>query len=227
MSEYMEKHNVSRLIGAPPGYVGYEEGGQLTEAIRKHPYTVLLLDEVEKAHPDIMNILLQVMDNATLTDNDGVKTDFRNVIVIMTSNLGTKAAPKVGFNKDETHQATEAIGDFFAPEFRNRLDAVVHFKPLGEEVMVNIVEKLLSELEVQLKDKNITIESSMEAKIYFANKGFDSLLGARVMGRVIQDEVKTPLTDEVLFGKLQNGGVVTLDIKEDKLIIDYKELAKV
>ncbi len=226
MSEYMEKHNVSRLIGAPPGYVGYEEGGQLTEAIRKHPYTVLLLDEVEKAHPDIMNILLQVMDNATLTDNDGVKTDFRNVIVIMTSNLGTKAAPKVGFNKDETHKANEAIGDFFAPEFRNRLDAIVHFKPLGEEIMVNIVDKLLVELEDQLKDKEITIEASLEAKIYFANKGFDSLLGARVMGRVIQDEVKTPLTDEVLFGKLQNGGVVVLDVKDDKLIIDYKEMAK-
>ncbi len=227
MSEYMEKHNVSRLIGAPPGYVGYEEGGQLTEAIRKHPYTVLLLDEVEKAHPDIMNILLQVMDNATLTDNDGVKTDFRNVIVIMTSNLGTKAAPKVGFNKDETHKANEAIADFFAPEFRNRLDAIVHFKPLGEEIMVNIVDKLLVELEEQLKDKEITIEASLEAKKYFANKGFDLLLGARVMGRVIQDEVKTPLTDEVLFGKLQNGGVVVLDIKDDKLIIDYKEMAKV
>ncbi len=226
MSEYMEKHNVSRLIGAPPGYVGYEEGGQLTEAIRKHPYTVLLLDEVEKAHPDIMNILLQVMDNATLTDNDGVKTDFRNVIVIMTSNLGTKAAPKVGFNKDETHKANEAIGDFFAPEFRNRLDAVVHFKPLGEEVMVNIVEKLLVELQDQLKDKEITIEASNESKIYFANKGFDSLLGARVMGRVIQDEVKTPLTDEVLFGKLQNGGVVQLEMKDDKLVINYKEMAK-
>ncbi len=227
MSEYMEKHNVSRLIGAPPGYVGYEEGGQLTEAIRKHPYTVLLLDEVEKAHPDIMNILLQVMDNATLTDNDGVKTDFRNVIVIMTSNLGTRSAPQVGFHKDNRHKANEAIGDFFAPEFRNRLDAVVHFKPLGEEVMVNIVEKLLSELEAQLKEKKITVESSEEAKKYFANKGFDSLLGARVMSRVIQDEVKTPLTDEVLFGKLQNGGVVMLDMKDDKLIIEYKELAEV
>jgi len=226
MSEYMEKHNVSRLIGAPPGYVGYEEGGQLTESIRKHPYTVLLLDEVEKAHPDIMNILLQVMDNATLTDNDGIKTDFRNVIIIMTSNLGTKAAPKVGFNKDETHKANEAIGDFFAPEFRNRLDAVVHFKPLGEEVMIGIVDKLLAELQEQLKDKEITIEASIEAKKYFANKGFDSLLGARVMGRVIQDEVKTPLTDEVLFGKLKNGGIVHLEMKDDELTIMYEEMAK-
>ncbi len=224
MSEYMEKHNVSRLIGAPPGYVGYEEGGQLTEAIRKHPYTVLLLDEVEKAHPDIMNILLQVMDNATLTDNDGIKTDFRNVIVIMTSNLGVKSAPKVGFQKDESHKANEAISDFFAPEFRNRLDAIVHFKPLGEEIMISIVEKLFTELEGQLKEKKITIKATIKAKKYFAIKGFDSLLGARVMDRVIQDEVKTPLTDEVLFGKLQNGGVVKLDAKDDKLIITYEEM---
>ncbi len=224
MSEYMEKHNVSRLIGAPPGYVGYEEGGQLTEAIRKHPYTVLLLDEVEKAHPDIMNILLQVMDNATLTDNDGIKTDFRNVIVIMTSNLGTKEAPKVGFNKDETHQANEAINDFFAPEFRNRLDATVHFKPLGKEIMISIVEKQLNELEMLLKDKSITIEATEEAKKYFAKKGFNSTLGARVMSRVIQDEVKTPLTDEVLFGKLKDGGIVKLDIENEKLTINYEEV---
>jgi ATP-dependent Clp protease ATP-binding subunit ClpA len=222
MSEYMEKHNVARLIGAPPGYVGYEEGGQLTEAIRKHPYTVLLLDEVEKAHPDVMNILLQVMDSATLTDNDGVKTDFRNVIIIMTSNLGVKSAPQVGFHKDETHKAESAIGDFFAPEFRNRLDAVVHFKPLGEDVMINIVDKFLHELEEQLAEKKITIEATEEAKRYFAQKGFDPTLGARVMGRVIQDEVKTPLTDEVLFGALQDGGVVKLSMKEDKLHIEYE-----
>ncbi len=222
MSEYMEKHNVARLIGAPPGYVGYEEGGQLTEAIRKHPYTVLLLDEVEKAHPDVMNILLQVMDSATLTDNDGVKTDFRNVIIIMTSNLGVKAAPQVGFHKDETHKAEAAIGDFFAPEFRNRLDAIVHFKPLSEEVMIHIVEKFLGELEEQLAEKEIKIEATMEAKRYFAEKGFDPALGARVMGRVIQDEVKTPLTDEVLFGALQEGGVVLLSMEGDKLQIEYE-----
>ena len=222
MSEYMEKHNVARLIGAPPGYVGYEEGGQLTEAIRKHPYTVLLLDEVEKAHPDVMNILLQVMDSATLTDNDGIKTDFRNVIIIMTSNLGVKSAPQVGFHKDETHKAESAIGDFFAPEFRNRLDAVVHFKPLGEDVMIHIVEKFLHELEEQLAEKKITIEATHDAKKYFAEKGFDQTLGARVMSRVIQDEVKTPLTDEVLFGKLQNGGVVKLSMKDDTLQIDYE-----
>ena len=222
MSEYMEKHNVSRLIGAPPGYVGYEEGGQLTETIRKHPYSVLLLDEVEKAHPDVMNILLQVMDNATLTDNDGVKTDFRNVIIIMTSNLGVKAAPKMGFNKDDTHKAESAIGDFFAPEFRNRLDATVHFAPLGQDIMINIVEKQLLELEVLLKDRKVKIEATDAAKEYFAEKGYSATLGARVMNRVIQDEVKTPLTDEVLFGSLQNGGTVLLDMKDGKLTLDYK-----
>ncbi len=227
MSEYMEKHNVARLIGAPPGYVGYEEGGQLTEAIRKHPYTVLLLDEVEKAHPDVMNILLQVMDSATLTDNDGVKTDFRNVIIIMTSNLGVKAAPQVGFHKDETHKAESAIGDFFAPEFRNRLDAVVHFKPLSEDVMIHIVEKFLGELEEQLEDKEIKIVATLEAKKYFAEKGFDPALGARVMGRVIQDEVKTPLTDEVLFGELQEGGVVMLSIRDGKLHLEFESAKQV
>jgi len=221
MSEYMEKHNIARLIGAPPGYVGYEEGGQLTEAIRKHPYTVLLLDEVEKAHPDVMNILLQVMDNATLTDNDGVKTDFRNVIVIMTSNLGVKSAPKMGFNKDDTHKAESAIGDFFAPEFRNRLDATVHFAPLGRDIMINIVEKQLLELEMLLKDRKVKIEATDAAKEYFAQKGYSATLGARVMARVIQDEVKTPLTDEVLFGELRNGGTVALDAKDDKLISTY------
>ena len=225
MSEYMEKHNVARLIGAPPGYLGYEEGGQLTEAIRKHPYTVLLLDEVEKAHPDVMNILLQVMDNATLTDNDGIKTDFRNVILIMTSNLGTRAAPTMGFNKDETSQADNAIGDFFAPEFRNRLDATVHFKPLSKDQMINIVTKQLDELEELLKDKGVTITATKEAKEYLADKGYSDTLGARVMNRVIQDEVKTPLTDEVLFGKLKNGGSVELDIKDGKLILEYKSEA--
>ncbi len=222
MSEYMEKHNVARLIGAPPGYVGFEEGGQLTEAIRKHPYTVLLLDEVEKAHPDVMNILLQVMDNATLTDNDGIKTDFRNVIIIMTSNLGTQATPTMGFTKDETSQADSAIGEFFAPEFRNRLDATVHFRPLGRDITVNIVDKQLDELEMLLKDKKVTIEATKEAKEYLADKGYSDTLGARVMSRIIQDEVKTPLTDEVLFGKLQNGGVVKLDAKDGKLIIEYE-----
>ena len=221
MSEYMEKHTLSRLIGAPPGYVGYEEGGQLTETIRKHPYSVLLLDEIEKAHPDIVNILLQVMDSATLTDNNGAKTDFRNVIIILTSNLGVSNAPQVGFQKESSFKSDAAIKEFFSPEFRNRLDSIIHFKPLGEDVMISIVEKLLGELEDQLKDKRIKIEATDQAKRYFAKRGFDEHLGARVMSRIIQQEVKTPLSDEVLFGKLQNGGVVKLDAKDDRLQIEY------
>jgi len=221
MSEYMEKHTVSRLIGAPPGYVGYEEGGQLTETIKKHPYSVLLLDEIEKAHPDLLNILLQVFDSATLTDNDGNKTDFRNVIIIMTSNLGTKEAAQVGFTKVEAHQSSNAIKDFFAPEFRNRLDAIVHFSALKTEVMVHVVEKLLAQLEAQLKEKNIKIEATLKAKKYLAEKGYSKELGARVMQRVISDEVKTPLSDEILFGKLKNGGVVKIDYKKKALEFEY------
>ena len=221
MSEYMEKHTVSRLIGAPPGYVGYEEGGQLTECIKKHPYSVLLFDEIEKAHPDLLNILLQVFDSATLTDNDGNKTDFRNVIIIMTSNLGTKEAAQVGFTKVESHQSSNAIKDFFAPEFRNRLDAIVHFSALKTEVMVSVVEKLLVELENQLKEKNINIEATTKAKKYLAEKGYSKELGARVMQRVISDEIKTPLSDEILFGKLKNGGVVKIDYKKKVLEFEY------
>jgi ATP-dependent Clp protease ATP-binding subunit ClpA len=221
MSEYMEKHTVSRLIGAPPGYVGYEEGGQLTESIKKHPYSVLLLDEIEKAHPDLLNILLQVFDSATLTDNDGNKTDFRNVIIIMTSNLGTKEAAQVGFTKVEAHQSSNAIKDFFAPEFRNRLDAIVHFSALKTEVMVSVVEKLLSQLEEQLKEKNIKIEATTKAKKYLAEKGYSKELGARVMQRVISDEIKTPLSDEILFGKLKNGGIVKIDYKKKVLEFEY------
>jgi ATP-dependent Clp protease ATP-binding subunit ClpA len=221
MSEYMEKHTVSRLIGAPPGYVGYEEGGQLTECIKKHPYSVLLLDEIEKAHPDLLNILLQVFDSATLTDNDGNKTDFRNVIIIMTSNLGTKEAAQVGFTKVEGHQSSNAIKDFFAPEFRNRLDAIVHFSALKTEIMVSVVEKLLLELENQLKEKSIKIEATTKAKKYLAEKGYSKELGARVMQRVISDEVKTPLSDEILFGKLKNGGIVKIDYKKKVLEFEY------
>ena len=221
MSEYMEKHTVSRLIGAPPGYVGYEEGGQLTECIKKHPYSVLLLDEIEKAHPDLLNILLQVFDSATLTDNDGNKTDFRNVIIIMTSNLGTKEAAQVGFTKVEAHQSSNAIKDFFAPEFRNRLDAIVHFSALKTEIMVHVVEKLLAQLEEQLKEKNIKIEATTKAKKYLAQKGYSKELGARVMQRVISDEIKTPLSDEILFGKLKNGGVVKIDYKKKVLEFEY------
>jgi ATP-dependent Clp protease ATP-binding subunit ClpA len=223
MSEYMEKHTVSRLIGAPPGYVGYEEGGQLTEAIKKHPYSVLLLDEIEKAHPDLLNILLQVFDNATLSDNDGNKTDFRNVIIVMTSNLGTKESAQVGFTKVENHQSNNAIKDFFAPEFRNRLDAIVNFSALKTEVMVFIVKKLLSELELQLKEKKIKIEATNSAKKYLANKGHSKELGARVMQRVISDEIKTPLSDEILFGRLRNGGTVKIDYIKKALEFEYTD----
>lgn len=221
MSEYMEKHAVSRLVGAPPGYVGFEEGGQLTEAIKKHPFSVLLLDEIEKAHPELLNILLQVFDNATLTDNNGVKTDFSNVVIIMTSNLGTKEAVQVGFTQKSDHQAHKAIKDFFSPEFRNRLDSVVYFKPLNSTIMVNIVEKLLKELEMQLSEKRIKITASKRAKEYLAKKGYSDTLGARVMQRVVNSEIKMPLTDEILFGRLKNGGEVKIGYRNEKLTFEY------
>ena len=221
MSEYMEKHTVSRLIGAPPGYVGYDEGGQLSEAIKKHPYSVLLLDEIEKAHPDMLNILLQIFDSATLTDNNGTKIDFRNVIIIMTSNLGTKEAPTMGFTKNETSRTDHAIKEFFSPEFRNRLDEVIHFAPLSESVMINVVEKLLNELTEQLKDKKVEIVATLAAKKQLASEGYSKEMGARVMRRVIQEKIKTPLAEEVLFGKLKNGGVCKIDYKSKKLVFKY------
>ncbi|MDR1007261.1 MAG: AAA family ATPase [Campylobacteraceae bacterium] len=224
MSEYMEKHSVSRLIGSPPGYIGFEEGGQLTNSIKKHPYSVLLLDEVEKAHGDLLNILLQIFDSAMLTDNSGKKTDFRNVIIIMTSNLGTKEAPQVGFTKSENDQVFRAIKEFFAPEFRNRLDAIVEFKSLKTEQMIKIVEKLLCEIEEQLKDKNIKITASLTAKEYLAQEGFSPSLGAREMKRVMQEEIKTPLTDEILFGQLKNGGEVEIEFKNGKIELCYSKL---
>jgi len=221
MSEYMEKHTISRLIGAPPGYVGYDEGGQLSESIKKHPYTVLLLDEIEKAHPDMLNILLQVFDSATLTDNNGTKIDFRNVIIIMTSNLGTKEAPTLGFNKSESSRTDYAIKDFFSPEFRNRLDDMIHFAPLSESVMINVVEKMLNELTEQLKDKKVEIVATLAAKKYLANEGYSKEMGARVMRRVIQEKIKTPLSEEVLFGKLKEGGICKIDYKSKKLVLEY------
>ncbi len=221
MSEYMEKHTISRLIGAPPGYVGFEEGGQLTESIKKHPYSVLLLDEIEKAHPDLLNVLLQIFDGAVLTDNNGIKTDFRNVIIIMTSNLGTKEGVHVGFQKEETFQADRAIKDFFAPEFRNRLDDIIHFTSLSEAMMIPIVQKMIDELEAQLKDKKITIKVSLAAKKYLAKEGYSADLGARVMRRVIQEKIKTPLSDEILFGKLKKGGTLSIDYKKNALTFQY------
>ncbi len=224
MSEYMERHTISRLIGAPPGYVGFEDGGQLTQSIKKHPYSVLLLDEIEKAHPDLLNVLLQIFDGAVLTDNNGIKTDFRNVIIIMTSNLGSKEGVHVGFEKDETFKADSAIKDFFAPEFRNRLDDIIHFKSLDEKIMINIVQKLIDELENQLKDKKIKISLSIKAKKELAKEGFSKDLGARVMRRVIQEKIKTPLSDEILFGRLMHGGIVNIDFKAKEFIFKYEKL---
>ncbi|MRI58684.1 MAG: ATP-dependent Clp protease ATP-binding subunit ClpA [Epsilonproteobacteria bacterium] len=222
MSEYMEKHAVSRLIGAPPGYVGYEEGGLLTETIRKHPYTVLLLDEIEKAHPDLINILLQVMDNATLTDNNGNVADFKHVILIMTSNVGATEANIMGFKQESVSKFDEALKQYFTPEFRNRLDAIIQFRPLSLEVVEGIVEKFIDELNAQLDNKGILLSLTKEAKRYLAQKGYSEELGARPLARVISEEIKTPLTNEILFGKLKNGGRVKIDAKEGKLRFSFK-----
>jgi ATP-dependent Clp protease ATP-binding subunit ClpA len=222
MSEYMEKHAVSRLIGAPPGYVGYEEGGLLTEAIRKHPHTVLLLDEIEKAHPDLINILLQVMDNATLTDNNGIVVDFKHVIIIMTSNVGATEANIMGFKNESVSKFDEALKQYFTPEFRNRLDAIIRFKPLSMEVVEGIVEKFIAELGAQLAAKNISISLTPKAKRYLAQKGYDEQLGARPLARVIAEEIKTPLTDEILFGRLAKGGAVRIDATKSGLKFRYR-----
>ncbi|MRI83388.1 MAG: ATP-dependent Clp protease ATP-binding subunit ClpA [Nitratiruptor sp.] len=222
MSEYMEKHAVSRLIGAPPGYIGYEEGGQLTEAIRKHPHTVLLLDEIEKAHPDLINILLQVMDNATLTDNNGNVADFKHVILIMTSNVGATEANVMGFKQEQNTKFDEALKHYFTPEFRNRLDAIIRFKPLQPEIVEGIVEKFIRELNEQLASKGITISLTPRAKRYLAQKGYDEQMGARPLGRVIAEEIKTPLTNEILFGKLSKGGRVRVDVRGQKLLFRYQ-----
>ncbi|BCD67534.1 ATP-dependent Clp protease ATP-binding subunit ClpA [Nitratiruptor sp. YY09-18] len=222
MSEYMEKHAISRLIGAPPGYVGYEEGGLLTETIRKHPYTVLLLDEIEKAHPDLINILLQVMDNATLTDNNGNVADFKHVIIIMTSNVGATEANIMGFKKESVSKFDEALKQYFTPEFRNRLDAIIRFRPLSLEIVEGIVDKFIEELNMQLDNKGITLVLTKRAKEYLAKKGYSEELGARPLARVIAEEIKTPLTDHILFGKLRNGGKVEVDYKNEYLVFDFK-----
>lgn len=221
MSEYGEAHTVSRLIGAPAGYVGYEKGGLLTESIKKHPHTVLLLDEIEKAHPDLMSLLLQVMDNATLTDNNGAIANFQNVILIMTSNLGATQASIMGFAKDDNLNEDKAVKKFFAPEFRNRLDAVVKFEQLTQPVLLKIVTKFIKDLEANLADKNITINITNSAKKALANKGYDKLMGARPLQRVITEHIKTPLTDEILFGSLKDGGEVTIDYKKEEFIFNY------
>ncbi|CAN1509447.1 clpA ATP-binding subunits of Clp protease and DnaK/DnaJ chaperones [Methylophilaceae bacterium] len=233
MSEYMERHAVSRLIGAPPGYVGFEQGGLMTEAITKHPYCVLLLDEIEKAHPDIFNILLQVMDHGTLTDNNGRKADFRNVTIIMTTNAGAENLSKANMGFTNAKQIGDEEADIkrlFTPEFRNRLDATVSFSPLSQDIIIRVVDKFLIQLEDQLHDKKVEATFSTALKAYLGKKGFDPLMGARPMARLIQDTIRKALADELLFGKLANGGSVHVDIdanNEVKLIFsDDKTVAE-
>lgn len=224
MSEYMEKHTVSRLIGAPPGYVGFDQGGLLTDAIRLHPHCVLLLDEIEKAHPDIFNILLQVMDHATLTDSNGRQADFRNVILIMTSNVGAKemTTAAIGFGSGESKSPSkQALEKTFSPEFRNRLDTTVSFNSLPDSVVNKIVTKFILGLEHRLKSKKVAISVSDEATEWLAKKGYDPLYGARPMGRLIQNEIESILADEVLFGKLEHGGEVFIDLEENQLTFTY------
>ncbi len=230
MSEYMERHTVSRLLGAPPGYVGYDQGGLLTDGVHQHPHCVLLLDEIEKAHPDMFNILLQVMDNGALTDSNGRKVDFRNVILIMTTNAGAvdMAKPPMGFGREvRTGDDEEAITKMFAPEFRNRLDAIVPFAHLPTDVIARVVEKFILQLEVQLADRNVIIELSPKAAKWLAARGYDKNMGARPLARLIQDVIKKPLADEVLFGALKNGGVVKVDVgKDKKLSLSYENSDK-
>ena len=223
MSEYMEKHALSRLVGAPPGYVGYEQGGLLTEAIKKHPYTVLLLDEIEKAHPDLINILLQIMDSATLTDNNGYKANFQNVILIMTSNIGATARSVMGFNKDSSISKNEELKSFFTPEFRNRLDAIVEFKKLNEDTVKSIVQKFIKELNIDLKKKKISISITEKAAQHIVDKAYSIEMGARPLKRYIQNNITNKLSDEILFGKLKNGGQVKVDCNEN-LLLEFKAL---
>ncbi len=226
MSEYMEKHSVSRLIGAPPGYIGFDQGGLLTDSIRKHPHCVLLLDEIEKAHPDIFSILLQVMDYATLTDNSGKKADFRNVILIMTSNAGSSEMSKsvIGFGdrtKDALSKGKDAINKLFSAEFRNRLDAIITFNSLNPEIMKKIVDKFINELQQQLRPKNVTVSLTERAREWLAKNGYDPQYGARPLGRLIQSKIKDVLSEEVLFGRLMRGGNVVIDVEGDSLKFDY------
>jgi ATP-dependent Clp protease ATP-binding subunit ClpA len=229
MSEYMEKHAVSRLIGAPPGYVGFDQGGMLTDKVDQHPHCVLLLDEMEKAHPDVYNILLQVMDHGKLTDHNGRTVDFRNVILIMTSNAGAReqAQAAIGFGRERrTGEDTAAIERTFTPEFRNRLDAVISFASLGREVILQVVEKFVLQLEAQLLDRNVHIELSPEAAAWLGEKGYDEKMGARPLARVIQEHIKKPLAEELLFGKLIKGGLVRVEVKDDAIVLLIEEPQK-
>jgi ATP-dependent Clp protease ATP-binding subunit ClpA len=218
MSEYMERHTVSRLIGAPPGYVGFDQGGLLTEEVNKHPHAVLLLDEIEKAHPDVFNLLLQVMDHGTLTDNNGRKADFRNVVLVMTTNAGAEetARRSIGFSEqDHSTDGLEALKRYFTPEFRNRLDAVVQFAPLGAETIKSVVDKFIFELEQQLADKKVALTVDADARSWIAEKGYDPKMGARPMARIIQNHIKKALASELLFGVLSGGGSVRVHVGPD------------
>ena len=229
MSEYMERHAVSRLMGAPPGYVGFDQGGILTDAIHKTPHTVLLLDEIEKAHPEVFNILLQVMDHGKLTDNNGKAADFRHVILIMTSNVGARelARSRIGFGDSANVGADDnAYKNLFAPEFRNRLDARIQFDPLQPAAMEKIVDKFIRELELQLADRKITLSMTTTARVWLAERGYDKVMGARPLARVIRDEVKKPLTEEILFGALEKGGHAIIDLDATAPARDDEEGAK-
>ncbi|GAB2923518.1 ATP-dependent Clp protease ATP-binding subunit ClpA [Rheinheimera gaetbuli] len=225
MSEYMERHAISRLIGAPPGYVGFEQGGLLTDAVSKQPYSVVLLDEIEKAHSDIYNILLQVMDHGTLTDNNGRKIDFRNVVLVMTTNAGVQETVRksIGFKQqDHSHDALSEINRTFSPEFRNRLDGIIWFKHLTPEIILQIVDKFICDLQVQLDKKQVSMELSSAARQWLSDKGYDQAMGARPMARVIQEHLKKPLANEILFGRLIHGGDVRIDLVQDQLSFDYQ-----
>ncbi|MFY9249440.1 MAG: AAA family ATPase, partial [Burkholderiaceae bacterium] len=226
MSEYMERHAVSRLIGAPPGYVGFDQGGLLTEAVTKKPHCVLLLDEIEKAHPDVFNVLLQVMDHGTLTDNNGRKADFRNVIVIMTTNAGAETMSKSTIGFTTSRQTGDEMGDIkrlFTPEFRNRLDAIVSFKALDEQIILRVVDKFLLQLETQLGEKKVEVTFTDAIRKFLAKKGFDPLMGARPMQRLIQDMIRKALADELLFGRLIDGGRLTVDLDDkDEIALEIQ-----
>jgi len=229
MSEYMERHTVSRLIGAPPGYVGFDQGGLLTEAVIKHPHAVVLLDEIEKAHPDVFNLLLQVMDHGTLTDNNGRAADFRNVILIMTTNAGAEESSRrsIGFSEaDHSTDALEVIRKGFSPEFRNRLDAIVPFAALGKREIARVVDKFLLQLEDQLASKGVQLEIDDEARAWLGERGYDVKMGARPMARAIQENLKRPLAEELLFGKLAHGGRVSVIVKDGKLEFEMEAREK-
>jgi ATP-dependent Clp protease ATP-binding subunit ClpA len=220
MSEYMERHSISKLIGSPPGYVGYDEGGLLTEAVNSNPYAVLLLDEIEKAHPDIFNLLLQVMDHGMLTDANGREVDFRNVILVMTSNVGAQNVQRasIGFNEqDHSEDYKGELKKTFTPEFRNRLSEIIYFNSLSEDVIVYVVNKFIFELEDILEQKNVSLIVSDDARKWFAENGYDSRMGARPMIRLIEKEIRKPLADELLFGKLSQGGIVKVNVNKDKI----------